>query len=309
MKREGSENLRKVGSQLGYQIPRDHQFQCVRVGQLARSSQALHLPLGIQVQGGGGLPQRPSRYAGWYFWMYALVCGFRKIVVYSEVWRVLTTANVGNVTQGQGGGGSDKAVVGAQGQYLCVESRRPLPSTAVTGKGSCCQCFDGARAPWHRKTSGGMAPAIGTQSVGATQAEHEAPQQKATQKAPGGRAVLAEGGGSGTQKCVYQKWPDQTFPMANLLFFPRWSLWSGGRGGGVQGGGGLLRCTAILLLLCRAGPCRLCAFNSNEVCLVPRGSGGGTGLCTAGHRRVPDLLNVRQHATGWGDGMAQAVPA
>ena len=53
-----------------------------------------------------------------------------------------------------------------------------------------------------------------------------------------GREVPEEGeggGGSGTQKFVYQKWPDKSFPIANFRFFPLSSLWSGG--GGVQGGG------------------------------------------------------------------------
>ena len=39
------------------------------------------------------------------------------------------------------------------------------------------------------------------------------------------------GQGSGTQNFVYQKWPDPIFPIVNR-FFPRWSLWSGGGGGG-----------------------------------------------------------------------------
>ena len=32
---------------------------------------------------------------------------------------------------------------------------------------------------------------------------------------------------SGTQKFVFQKWPDQIFPMAEFVF-TLWSLWSGG---------------------------------------------------------------------------------
>ena len=70
----------------------------------------------------------------------------------------------------------------------------------------------------------------------------------------GGREVLERGerggGGSGTPKRVLQKWPNQIFPHANFGFFPRWSLWSGGRG--VRGEGTrppfLLRCTVILTL-------------------------------------------------------------
>ena len=44
-----------------------------------------------------------------------------------------------------------------------------------------------------------------------------------------GRAVLKGGvwggGGSGTQKIVYQKWPNQNFPIVIFVFFPLWSLW------------------------------------------------------------------------------------
>ena len=36
--------------------------------------------------------------------------------------------------------------------------------------------------------------------------------------------------GLGPQKMAYQKWPDQSIPIVNLVFFPRWSLWSGGGG-------------------------------------------------------------------------------
>ena len=53
-----------------------------------------------------------------------------------------------------------------------------------------------------------------------------------------------EGGGSGTQKFVCQQWPDQIFLIVNFVFFPRWSLWSGG---GVQGGGVLLWLLAVLM--------------------------------------------------------------
>ena len=47
------------------------------------------------------------------------------------------------------------------------------------------------------------------------------------------REALAgeEDGGSGTQKFVYQTWPNQG-SLCILRFFPLWSLWSGGRSGG-----------------------------------------------------------------------------
>ena len=44
------------------------------------------------------------------------------------------------------------------------------------------------------------------------------------------QGILRRGGGGGVwaQKFVYQKWPDQIFPMVSFVFFPRSSLWSGG---------------------------------------------------------------------------------
>ena len=55
---------------------------------------------------------------------------------------------------------------------------------------------------------------------------------------PGLRSVLqdgAGGGGSGAQKFVYQKWPDQIVPFANFIF-PHDGHF--GLGGGVRGGRG-----------------------------------------------------------------------
>ena len=55
------------------------------------------------------------------------------------------------------------------------------------------------------------------------------------------------GGGSGTQKFVYQKWPKSDFPDGEFHFVPRWSLWSRVGGGGLRVGGStplLLRWTA-----------------------------------------------------------------
>ena len=60
-------------------------------------------------------------------------------------------------------------------------------------------------------------------------------------------ANVERGRGSGTQKFVYQKWPDRIVPIVNLVFPPRSSLWSGGgvpRGRG--GDGVLLRLSAVL---------------------------------------------------------------
>ena len=47
---------------------------------------------------------------------------------------------------------------------------------------------------------------------------------------PRSRTSFERGGGGGTQKSVYQKWPDQIFPKATFRFFRRWSLWWGGGG-------------------------------------------------------------------------------
>ena len=52
----------------------------------------------------------------------------------------------------------------------------------------------------------------------------------------------------GGQKCVYQKWPNQIFPKINFLFFPRWSLCSGGGGGPGRVHPLLLPFLAILIL-------------------------------------------------------------
>ena len=54
-----------------------------------------------------------------------------------------------------------------------------------------------------------------------------------------------EGGGFGTQKCVYQKWPNRIFPIVNFVFSHDGHFGLGGRGPPP-----LLRCTAILILPC-----------------------------------------------------------
>ena len=43
------------------------------------------------------------------------------------------------------------------------------------------------------------------------------------------------GGGSGTQKCVYQQWPDQMFPMVNFVFSHDGHFGLEGGGGGPGG--------------------------------------------------------------------------
>ena len=52
----------------------------------------------------------------------------------------------------------------------------------------------------------------------------------------GGRKVFegGEGGGSGTQKFVYQKWPNKFFPLVNFAFSHAGHFGLEG-GGGVQG--------------------------------------------------------------------------
>ena len=61
------------------------------------------------------------------------------------------------------------------------------------------------------------------------------PLPQTTARGTGGGGLGSEAseggeGGSGTQKCVYQKWPD--FPNGGFRFFSRWSLWFGAGGGG-----------------------------------------------------------------------------
>ena len=51
----------------------------------------------------------------------------------------------------------------------------------------------------------------------------------------GGGGVLRGEGGQGTQKIVYQKWPDQIFPVVNFVFSHDGHFGLGG-GGVVQGG-------------------------------------------------------------------------
>ena len=49
-----------------------------------------------------------------------------------------------------------------------------------------------------------------------------------------GREVLGGWGGSGTQKFVYRKWPDQIFPMVNFVFSHDGPFgWGGGGGQGL----------------------------------------------------------------------------
>ena len=69
---------------------------------------------------------------------------------------------------------------------------------------------------------------------------NNAPQRSTNPDTPAGKDVLEErrgggGGGSETQKCVYQKWPDQIFPMINFVLSRDGHF---GLGGGVQRGGG-----------------------------------------------------------------------
>ena len=69
-----------------------------------------------------------------------------------------------------------------------------------------------------------------------------------------GKYEKGGGGGSGTQKFVYQKWPDQNFPIVNFRFSHDGHFGLGGGGGGPMGG---VPPTAILSLSCQRG-----CFNS-----------------------------------------------
>ena len=57
------------------------------------------------------------------------------------------------------------------------------------------------------------------------------------------------GGGFGTEKFVYQKWPDEIFPIANFIFPPTMvpSLWGGGAGPGGGVGGSFYGCQPFIL--------------------------------------------------------------
>ena len=46
----------------------------------------------------------------------------------------------------------------------------------------------------------------------------------------GGKAGVEEERRGGGGKKVCQKWPDKIFPTGNFVYFPKWSLWSGGGG-------------------------------------------------------------------------------
>ena len=78
------------------------------------------------------------------------------------------------------------------------------------------------------------------------------------------------GGGVGTHKCRYQKWPDQIFPTVNCVFSDNGHFGLGG-GGPLGGVAPLLRwCTAILIL--------------------PSGGGGGSGTQMFVYQKWPKAI-------------------
>ena len=83
VKREGFETLQEVGSLFGYLTAGINYCYCVRVRQLFHYSQLLLLPMGVPP-------------------MLAPACSTQRLSQDCEVWRVLTTTQVGNVTQGHG---------------------------------------------------------------------------------------------------------------------------------------------------------------------------------------------------------------
>ena len=78
-----------------------------------------------------------------------------------------------------------------------------------------------------------------------------------------GGGVSEEGGGSGTQKCVYQKMPPSDFPNAKSRCFPRWSLWSGG--------GGIWHKASVFCCLPLAAPIGLSLLHILTLCGPKRG--------------------------------------
>ena len=83
-------------------------------------------------------------------------------------------------------------------------------------------------------------------------AQHNAHSRMISAKEVRTRLTLEEGGGVGvgTQKFVYQKWPDQVSPTANFVVSHDGHFGLRGQGGsGGKGGGGLfLRLLAVLML-------------------------------------------------------------
>ena len=78
-----------------------------------------------------------------------------------------------------------------------------------------------------------------------------------------------EGGGSGTQKFVYQKWPDQIFPFVNFVFSHDGHF-------GLEGGGGV-----------PPSSYGVWPFSSGHCFVTPRGGGGGFGALTPGRPTTP----------------------
>ena len=95
----------------------------------------------------------------------------------------------------------------------------------------------GGMKPWfHTRGGGGASPVDWRLQPPRT----SDPQLKARppQYSPG--LLLSRGGGGGrgfwTQNLVYQKWPDQIFPIVNFIFSRDGHFGLGGRGGGFGGG-------------------------------------------------------------------------
>ena len=95
--------------------------------------------------------------------------------------------------------------------YLEKQKRQPIPA----------ECAGNILAREHRS---------GLVVIGWSEAASLSEAQANVRREEGGG-----GGGSGTQQFVYQKWPDQIFPIVNVSFSHEGPF---GLGGGVQGGAG-----------------------------------------------------------------------
>ena len=116
----------------------------------------------------------------------------------------------------------------------------PAPSP---GRGSGGMCWGAARAAGRLRPRKALrtAPADGTARVGpdgspteckANGPAHTGLGTQAPPPPPEGSITVGGGGGPGTQKCVYQNWPNQIFPTVNSGLSHEDPFGGGGRGGG-----------------------------------------------------------------------------
>ena len=111
------------------------------------------------------------------------------------------------------------------------------PQKAWHGRGSSCRALGTTLAPgirplrsppgWLRHIHTGQGSQL--KASGCAEAQTSPPRDAVEQR--------RGGGGSGTQKFVYQKWPESIIPFVNFNFSHH-EIWIRGGGGGDPGGGG-----------------------------------------------------------------------